>query len=169
MSCSRGVRFRSGGAAGDLRTHGRAAGLDFGDGTEDFGDAGVFQNIADGSGLERMEDAVVFAVDGDDDDLRGGQKLVEAAGGLDAGDAGQVEVHENDVRSERREFCVGGFTAGAAGDAFQVRGPRDDTAQRGGELRIVFDEGNADGNGHGENFPPVAKLKLMRQPSPGLL
>ena len=84
----------------------------------------------------------MVTIDGDHDDMQSGQAGFEAGGELDAGHAGQVDVHQHDIRLERGDglqglLSIGEETgAGAAGCTF------DQAAQSFAEGFMVFHNRN---------------------------
>ena len=99
---------------GDGGSEDGAAAVDPADGVDDVGFPGALEEVAAGSGLEGGEDGVVVLAHGQhqDTDLRA--CLQYLPGGLDAADAGHVEVHQDDVglqggRGVDRGLAVGGL------------------------------------------------------------
>src|SRR5207247_2558679 len=83
--------------ARNLAGHGGAALADLGDGVQDLARRGAFQKVAARPSLEGAEDAGRVLIDGQHDDLSRGYDLLETGRTFDAGSAGEVDVHEDDV------------------------------------------------------------------------
>ena len=130
-------------AAGDFGAHRGAAGADFGDGLAHFVGGGALEEVTAGAGFEGIEDFVVVAVDGDHDDEELRELLLELCGGLDAGDAGEVDIHEDDIGAKGGDFGEGLLAAAPDADAAALRSALDDASQAGTNSGIVLHDGDA--------------------------
>ena len=108
---------------------------------------GVLEQEAAGAGAQGAQDVVVDLEHGEDEDARGGERRIGAdpTGGLDAGEARHLDVHEDDV----------GTQLGGQGDrADAVLGQADDAhaglglkegGQRGAQEGLVLGDEDPDG------------------------
>lgn len=94
-------------AAGDLAAHGRAALLDFLNGEKDVGRVGTLEQITAGTGFQCSEDAIVIFIHSQNEDLDRRTEFLEFAGAVHAGHAGQMNVHEHDIRQESWDYLEG--------------------------------------------------------------
>jgi hypothetical protein len=90
--------------AGDVVGEGGAAGVYVADGVVEFGGFAGFEEVAVGAGFEGLEDGFVVLVDGEHDDVEVGELFFEFGDALDAGFAGEFDVHEDDVGGWREIF-----------------------------------------------------------------
>src|ERR1035438_7452437 len=85
--------------------------MDIGNRLKDFGLRRSLQQIAAGSGQQGVEYLVAVLIDGQHQDLRGGDEGFELADTLDAVHLRQIDVHQDDIRGLGRELRDG-FLAG---------------------------------------------------------
>lgn len=84
----------------------------------------------------------MLAVDGDDDDQDLGERAFEKRRGLDSGDAGQVDVHEDNSRTEGIDFLEAFFGSFPDADTAGVGHGVDDFAKTFAKGFVVFDDGD---------------------------
>jgi len=139
--------------AGDGAGHGRAALVQFLDGLEQPGRRGLFEQITAGPRPQRLENAVVILKDGEHHDAGGGQRGFQPPNALDAGDAGEVDVHQHDIGRQGREPLEGGFAGGEGANAGKAGGTSEQVEEGLSLIGAVLDEGDFDGlSVHGRGF-----------------
>ena len=153
---------------GDAAGHGRAASEDIAHGCDQLPGLNRFDQIADGTGGEGIEDRVGIAMDGKHQNLRGDAGFDEAANGFDAVDAGQVDIHDDDARLKRRDGLQRLFPGAVRTHAAAVVGPVENHGQRAPDAGIVFDYGYGDqGSGSFHGKGGILTSRRTRVPAPG--
>ena len=130
----------------DFRAHRRAAFAHFEDGLAHFLRRRALEQITARARLECVEDFVVIGIDRDHDDEQFRQLGFQLRGRLDPGNAGHVDVHQDDVGLERGHLGQRLLAAFPDPDALAIRRALDDAPQAAREPRVVFDDGDG---GHG--------------------
>ncbi len=131
-----------------LVPHGGPAGLDqvaVGDGLED---------VAAGSGPERLEEVLLVVVHRQDQDVQVGQSAGEFAGRLEAGHAGHGDVEDGQVHGGVPGPGDGLGPVPGLGDDRQVRFPVQDEAHSPAYEGVVVGEQHADRGGGGHQLAP---------------
>ena len=130
--------------AGDLHGHGRAAGVDLFDGLEDFGGGHVLKQVAAGAVAQRIKDQIAVLVGRQHQHLDLGQPLFEAGDTLDAAHAGQVDVHQHDVRLLGGNSLQGLLAIPVRTDAAKRRRTAQQLRQALAGAPAIFDDGDFD-------------------------
>lgn len=148
-----GFPFRQGGLGiftkglddhfGDVGAQGPAALQDFRDGFNDFGGRGVFGQIAGGPQAERFKNVLFIFINRKDDDVGGGVFFLDAGDRIEAVDAGQFDIQQDDIREIGNQVWFGFFVTGVAVDHFQSIRQVDQVGESFSDGLIVFDDNNA--------------------------
>jgi len=129
------------------RRHGRAAVHQFLNGFQDFRRRRLFQDVADGAGFQAMENFVGVLIHGDDHQQQRGAELFQTAGTVDSGHAGQLQIHQDDIRLIDREFLDGVLARRVSAEALKAVRVVENGPQSLSDLEVVFDDGNLDAHG----------------------
>jgi len=124
--------------AGDVRRHGRTAGVNLPERGKQIGARGLFEQIAGRPGLERLKNVVGILVDGDHHKLRLGQQWLQLADTFGAVHSGEVDVHEHDFRAhlgQRLQGVLAGTVVAGADKLLRSVDPADEQFTRFG---VVF-------------------------------
>ena len=105
---------------GDVGGEALAACGDGADGLEEIGAGGGFLEVAERTGAEGAMDFFVAGEGGEDEDACGRVGGEDLDGGFDATDAGELEVHEDDVGEVSVVSGEGLLTGVGFGDDFDV-------------------------------------------------
>jgi hypothetical protein len=89
-----------------------------------------------------MSEGSARLIDGQDQYLDRGAKLLEPACTVHAGHAGQMNVHQNNVRQEPRDQLDGILRRVAGADAMITRSRVQVIFELGAETAIIFNNGN---------------------------
>jgi hypothetical protein len=133
--------------ASDGAGHGGTALEDVTDGAENFLRGASFQKVTAGTGAQGLEDGVGVFIDGEDDDLNGGNEAFEPRRAFDAGHPGHLDVHEDDLRAPLGDETEGFGAVGAGADTFELWGAVEPTIEVATNGGAVFDDGNGDRGG----------------------
>ena len=82
---------------GDLRAEIRAAFGNSAEGIDEVAVGGFFEDEGARAGADSADDRVLVVVHGKNDDLDGGVMAQDLGSGLDAIEAGEADIHENDI------------------------------------------------------------------------
>ena len=81
---------------------------------------GVLDHDAAGADLEGLDDLLGADGAGEEDDLDGGRPIHDGAHGLNAGEAGHVDIEEEDVGEELEGLGDGFIAIGALADDIEA-------------------------------------------------
>ena len=135
---------RLGDAPRDGRGHRRAAGEHVPNGIHELAGRRWLEQVAAGTGGERVEYDLRVLPHREHDDLRRMIAGGEAADAFDAVHARQVDVHDDDFGTEFRKMLQGFLRACKLADAFEVRFLLQDGAEAPANARVILDD--CDGN-----------------------
>lgn len=106
--------------AGDVGGHRGAAAMNFENGFEQLGAFGALEEIAVSACLEGAKDIVGIFINCEHDDLKFGNELFQLANALDAVDAREIDVHEDDFRTDFGNFFNRIFGCAVMAEAFEA-------------------------------------------------
>jgi hypothetical protein len=107
---------------------------------------GTLEQVSGRACRQRVEDILRVLVSRQHDDLDLGRELFQAPGAFHSVHYGQVNVHQNDVRTLVWDGFQGGLGIRVLGKALESRRSTDDSSQSAAQLIIVFHDGNGDGH-----------------------
>jgi hypothetical protein len=108
-------------SGGNTRRHGGSTAMDFRDSVEDFDGGRLFQDISFGACLDSAEQLVIVFEYSLHDDMDFRKIGFDEGGGLNTIYAGQIDIHEYDVRVGMSDFekeVCGIFIDAGAGEAW---------------------------------------------------
>ncbi len=156
--------------ARDVAAHWRTAAMDITNSREQLGGRSLLQQITRRAGSQGIKNVLGVLIHREHDELSRRQKRFEPANAFHAAEAGQIDIHQNDVRAGLREFLHGSFRGGVLGEAAKARRVVDEFCEAGTNASIVFNNGNGDAhkeksenrNSKSEGrFDPERRLKAM--------
>ena len=131
-------------ADSDLTAHGCAALVYFLDGAKNVGRVGTFQQIAAGASFERAKDTLIVFIDGQNEYPHGGADFFEFAGAVHAGQVGQMNIHQYDVRLEPGDQLERILRRIAVADAMVAGSFVQVICQLFAKTTVIFNNGNID-------------------------
>ena len=112
--------------------------------TKNFLSRGSFKQIATGAHLERLKNTVAIVINGEHNHLQLGQTRLELAHALDPGHAGEVHVHQHNIRRAPWHRFQGLLTGTKRAGALEAFGLADQSREIFAHFLVVFHNGNSD-------------------------
>ena len=132
--------------AGDVSGHGRTATMHLLDRFQKFGTFRSLEKVSVGAGSQGAKNVVGVFVDREHDDLELGDQLFQLADAFDAVDAGQIDVHQNNLGTNFGQFLDGFFGGAVVTKALEAISAIQHAGERVAQLFVVFDDGDGDGH-----------------------
>ena len=132
--------------AGNVAGHGRASRMDVFEGGEQFIVRRLLEQIASGAGLQRVKDMVGVFIYRVHDELGQRHMRFELPDAFDATQAGQFDVHQDDIRLLPGQILEAVFGAPKSADKFKAFGMSKPIHQDFPGRRVIFNNRNADGH-----------------------
>ena len=148
--------------AGDVCGHRGTTAMNFADGFEELGTFRALKEISVRARSQCAEDIFGIFINGEHDDLEFGNELFELPNALNAVDAGEIDIHEDDFRTDFRNFFDGFFGRAVMAEASEAVGAIQHAGERVSQLLVVFDDG--DGDRHDRSVMDTSPMRQMKSP-----